>query len=113
LLNKKVDKKILIVDDVPENIELLEDYLSLENYIVITASSGKGALQKIKEEKPDMVLLDVMIPDMTGFEICKVIKNDSETRFTQILMLTTLSETEDRIKGIEAGADDFLIKPIR
>jgi DNA-binding response OmpR family regulator len=97
----------------PENIELVEDYLSVEPYDVITARSGREALLKVKEEKPDLVLLDVMIPDMTGFEICKTIKDDPETQFTQILMLTALAGLEDRIKGIEAGADDFLIKPIK
>lgn len=111
--NKKNKLKILIVDDMPENIELVEDYLSVEPYDVITARSGREALLKVKEEKPDLVLLDVMIPDMTGFEICKTIKDDPETQFTQILMLTALAGLEDRIKGIEAGADDFLIKPIK
>lgn len=111
--NKKNKLKILIVDDMPENIELVEDYLSVEPYAVITARSGREALLKVKEEKPDLVLLDVMIPDMTGFEICKTIKDDPETQFTQILMLTALAGLEDRIKGIEAGADDFLIKPIK
>lgn len=111
--NKKNKLKILIVDDMPENIELVEDYLSVEPYDVITAHSGREALLKVKEEKPDLVLLDVMIPDMTGFEICKTIKDDPETQFTQILMLTALAGLEDRIKGIEAGADDFLIKPIK
>jgi two-component system, cell cycle response regulator len=113
LPNKKNKLKILIVDDMPENIELVEDYLSVEPYAVITARSGREALLKVKEEKPDLVLLDVMIPDMTGFEICKTIKDDPETQFTQILMLTALAGLEDRIKGIEAGADDFLIKPIK
>lgn len=111
--NKKNKLKILIVDDMPENIELVEDYLSVEPYDVITARSGREALLKVKEEKPDLVLLDVMIPDMTGFEICKTIKDDPEIQFTQILMLTALAGLEDRIKGIEAGADDFLIKPIK
>ena len=113
LLGKKSKQKILIVDDIPENIELLEDLLSLESYLVINASNGKKALHKLKEEKPDLVLLDVVMPDMTGFEVCRIIKNDPETQFIQVLMLTALSESEDRIKGIEAGADDFLIKPIR
>jgi len=113
LLNKKNKQKILIVDDIPENIELLEDYLSMEPYAVITASSGKEALLKVKEEKPDLILLDVMIPEMSGYDVCKTIKGDPETQFIQVLMLTALSELEDRIKGIEAGADDFLMKPIR
>jgi two-component system cell cycle response regulator len=112
LLNEKSKPKILIVDDMPENIELIEAYLSLEPYDVITASSGKEALQKLKEEKLDMILLDVMMPEISGYDVCKIIKNDPETQFIPVLMLTALSDIEDRIKGIEAGADDFLTKPI-
>lgn len=104
--------KILIVDDVLENIELIEAYLSVEPYDVITASSGKEAIQKLKEEKLDLILLDVMMPEISGYEVCKIVKDDPETQFIPVLMLTALSEIEDRIKGIEVGADDFLTKPI-
>jgi response regulator RpfG family c-di-GMP phosphodiesterase len=112
LLNEKSKPKILIVDDMPENVELIEAYLSLEPYDVITAYGGKEALQKLKEEKLDMILLDVMMPEITGYDVCKIIKNDPETQFIPVLMLTALSDIEYRIEGIEAGADDFLTKPI-
>jgi DNA-binding response OmpR family regulator len=112
LQNKNNKPKILIVDDVLENIELIEAYLSVEPYDVITASSGKEAIQKLKEEKLDLILLDVMMPEISGYEVCKIVKDDPETQFIPVLMLTALSEIEDRIKGIEVGADDFLTKPI-
>jgi two-component system, cell cycle response regulator len=112
LLNEKSKPKILIVDDIPENIELVEACLSMEPYDIVTAHGGKEAIQILKEEKLDMILLDVMMPEISGYEVCKIIKNNPETQFIPVLMLTALSELEDRIKGIEAGADDFLIKPI-
>ncbi|WP_243685436.1 response regulator [Methanosarcina barkeri] len=110
--NENIKPKILIVDDVPENIELIEAYLSVETYALITASSGKEAIQKLKEEKLDMILLDVMMPEVSGYEVCKIVKNNPETQFIPVLMLTALSDIKDRITGIEAGADDFLTKPI-
>ncbi len=110
--SEKSKPKILIVDDVPENVDLIEAYLSLEPYDVITANSGKEAIQKLKEDKLDMILLDVMMPEISGYDVCKIVKSDPETQFIPVLMLTALSELEDRIKGIDAGADDFLTKPI-
>jgi two-component system cell cycle response regulator len=104
--------KILIVDDEEINVELMEAYLLSEPYTTITAYGGKEALRKVREEKPDMVLLDVMMPEVDGYEVCRLLKADSETQFTPVLMLTALSELEHRIRGIDVGADDFLTKPI-
>ena len=76
LPSKRNKLKLLIVDDMPENIEIVEAFLSVEPYDVITARSGKEALLKVKEEKPDLILLDILIPDMSGYEVCKIIKDD-------------------------------------
>jgi len=112
LLNEKNKPKVLIVDDMKENVELMEAYLAVEPYEVISAYGGKEALQKVKEEKPDIILLDVMMPEVNGYEVCKILKENPETQFIPVLMLTALSELEDRIRGIDVGADDFLTKPI-
>jgi len=112
LLNEKIKPKILIVDDMKENVELMEAYLAVEPYEVVSASGGKEALQKVKNENPDIILLDVMMPELNGYEVCKILKENPETQFIPVLMLTALSELEDRIKGIDVGADDFLTKPI-
>ncbi|MDD3043290.1 MAG: methanogen output domain 1-containing protein [Methanosarcinaceae archaeon] len=104
--------KVLIVDDMPQNVELMEAFLATEPYELIRACDGKEALQQVKYENPDIVLLDVMMPVMDGFEVCRILKNDINTQFIPVLMLTALSELNDRIKGIDAGADDFLTKPI-
>jgi two-component system cell cycle response regulator len=107
-----VTAQILVVDDVPANIKLLEAKLASEYYDVITAKDGFEALQKAKENKPDLVLLDVMMPGMDGFETCKKIKEDNATSHIPVVMVTALSEKSDRLKGLDAGADDFLTKPI-
>ena len=103
---------ILVVDDIPENVELLEAYLIPEKYDVVTAYNGIEALERVKETPPDIVLLDVMMPQMDGFEVCQNLKNDEQTQFVPVVMVTALKERDDKIKGIEAGADDFLTKPI-
>jgi signal transduction histidine kinase len=104
--------KILAVDDEPWNLELLEAILTNQGYRVVTAADGIEALQKIAEERPDLILLDVMMPHLDGFSLCRKLRSDPETRFIPIVMVTSLREAEDRIQGIEAGADDFLSKPV-
>ncbi len=104
--------QILVVDDVPANVKLLEAKLSSEYYDVITASDGFEALKKVKEHKPDLILLDVMMPGMDGFEVCQKLKADKEVSHIPVVMVTALSEKSDRLKGLEAGADDFITKPI-
>jgi len=103
--------KILVVDDEPINVELLEAYL-IGEYNILTAYNGEEALEKVKSEHPDLILLDIMMPGMDGYEICRILKNDSLTQFIPIVMVTALSERDDRIKSIEVGADEFLTKPV-
>jgi len=104
--------KILVADDVPANIKLLEAKLSSEYYDVLTARDGYEAIQVAREKKPDLILLDVMMPGMDGFEACKKLKSDAQTVDIPVVMVTALSDQSDRVKGLEAGADDFLTKPI-
>ena len=104
--------QILVVDDVPANIKLLEAKLSSEYYDVVTAKDGPEAIELTKKRKPDLVLLDVMMPGMDGFEVCRKLKEDAEVSHIPIVMVTALSEKSDRLKGLEAGADDFITKPL-
>lgn len=104
--------KILVVDDDLRNVELLEAHLSNAGYDVVKASDGEGALRRIEEGTIDLILLDVMMPKLNGFEVCKRIKGDEKTRFIPVVMITALREVEDKIRGIEAGTDDFLDKPV-
>jgi adenylate cyclase len=104
--------KILVVDDTPRNVKLLADLLAVKGYAAVTAASGQEALDKIEREQPDLVLLDVVMPEMSGYEVCRKIREIPETRALPVVMVTALDPSEERIKGIEAGADDFLTKPI-
>jgi two-component system, cell cycle response regulator len=104
--------QILVVDDVQANIKLLEAKLASEYYDVIAAKDGFEALKAAKEHKPDLVLLDVMMPGMDGFEVCRKLKEDTDLSHIPVVMVTALSDKSDRLKGLESGADDFLTKPI-
>lgn len=110
-MNGQKKGKLLIVDDESLNVKLLEAYL-MHEYEIISASGGIEALEKVELHSPDLILLDLMMPDITGYEVCETLKNSEKTRFIPIIMVTSLSSLEDRIKGINAGADDFLTKPL-
>ena len=107
-----MSQKILVVDDTAVNVKLLADLLGAKGYDVATAASGKEALDKIEAEPPDIVLLDVMMPGMTGYEVCKKLRENRATATLPVVMVTALDPGQERVKGIEAGADDFLTKPI-
>ena len=110
-MTEETRPKILVVDDEPMNVDLLEVHLSVD-YDVVTASSGEEAIEKVKAEKPDLILLDIMMPGMDGYEVSKRLKSDPDTRFIPIILVTALSEVSDRIKGSDAGSDEFLTKPV-
>src|SRR3989475_5313650 len=105
-------QKILVVDDMPVNVKLLADLLTVKGYTVVTAASGAEALAKVEKEQPGLVLLDVMMPGMSGYDACRKIRENPATAMLPIIMVTALDPAQERVKGIEAGADDFLTKPI-
>ena len=104
--------RVLVVDDLPTNVKVLEAKLTAEYFTVISATSGADALASAKENAPDIILLDVMMPEMDGFEVCRRLKADTETAHIPVVMVTALSDISDRVTGLEAGADDFLTKPV-
>ena len=104
-------QKILVVDDQPKNVKLLADILTVKGYAVVTAESGGAALELVRSERPDLVLLDVMMPGMNGYEVCRAVRADPAIRVLPIALVTALDPSE-KVKGLEAGADDFLTKPI-
>jgi two-component system cell cycle response regulator len=107
-----VTARVLIVDDIPTNVRLLEARLTAEYYEVVTASSGPQALEICNTSDVDIVLLDVMMPDMDGFEVCRRLKSNPKTHHVPVLMVTALDQPSDRVKGLDVGADDFLTKPV-
>ena len=105
-------KTILVVDDVEKNVKLLADLLTFKGYVVVTAHGGREALEKVEAERPDLVLLDVMMPDLNGYDVCRKIRENPAMAILPVVMVTALDPGQERVKGIEAGADDFLSKPI-
>jgi two-component system cell cycle response regulator len=104
--------RVLVVDDIPANVKLLEARLSAEYFDVTTAQSGPDALALCERAECDIVLLDVMMPDMDGFEVCRKLKSNPATHHIPVVMVTALDQPADRVRGLEAGADDFLTKPV-
>jgi adenylate cyclase len=104
--------KILVVDDTPQNIKVLDAILSPRGYRVVTARSGAEALHKVTDEAPDIVLLDILMPGMSGYEVAQRLRNDPASRFLPIITVTALGAQEEKVKAIEAGADDFRTKPV-
>jgi len=104
--------KVLVVDDTPQNVKLLADVLGAKGFVAITAFSGEEGLAKVAAERPDLVLLDVMMPGISGYDVCRRLRADPATALLPVVLVTSLDPHEERVKGIEAGADDFLSKPI-
>ena len=113
LLNKSTDNrpKVLVVDDNPTNVELISVQLKPFNYAITKCYGGEDGLECVKKDPPDIILLDLMMPRMSGYEVCRLLKSNPETQFIPIIIVTALKEIDDKIKAIELGSDDFLIKP--
>jgi class 3 adenylate cyclase len=105
-------QRILVVDDTPQNVKLLADLLSAKGYEVSSAASGEQALETIGKQPPDLVILDIMMPGINGYEVCRKIRENPSTALLPVVLATSLDPNQERVKGIEAGADDFLPKPV-
>ena len=101
-----------MVDDTPQNIKLLRDLLEVKGYAVATAANGEEALGTVAVEKPDLVLLDVMMPGLSGYDVCRKLREDPHTALLPVVLVHVARSAAERVKGIEAGADDFLNKPV-
>lgn len=110
--NAQKPPRILIADDNPQGVELLEAYLTGCDYEVQTAADGEETLRKVKQWQPDLILLDIMMPKISGFEVCKRLRADAQTRDIAIIMITALDQPSDIDRAVEAGTDDFKTKPI-
>ncbi len=104
-------KKILVIDDYPDNVFLLQNRLEREGFEVVKAYDGTMGIQKAIEEKPDLILLDIMMPDISGFDVCKTLTTREDTKLIPIILVTALSETESLKKGLQSGAFDYVKKP--
>ena len=103
---------LLVIDDIPENLTVLRKCLTDHHYRVAVARNGKVALERVKRIRPDLILLDVLMPGMDGFEVCRQLKQDDMTRAIPVIFMTALDTSEDKVKGFEAGAEDYVTKPL-
>jgi len=110
---EQVKGTILIVDDTPANVSILFDFLAESGYKVLVAQEGKRAIQKAEYAIPDLILLDIMMPGIDGFETCKVLKSTEKTKDIPIIFMTALADTIDKVKGFKLGAADYITKPIQ
>ncbi|MDQ3556113.1 MAG: response regulator [Gemmatimonadota bacterium] len=106
------DATILVVDDHPDNVEILRTFLESRGYTVAEATDGQSALAKMDQLRPALVLLDVMMPGMDGWEVCRTIKNHPELGDTRVVMVTAKSDFQDKFEGLRSGADDYVVKPV-
>lgn len=104
--------RVLVVDDEPRNVQLLHDLLVSRGYTVVTAPDGEQGLAQAREQRPDVILLDIMMPRLSGFEVCRRLKSEPATAMIPVLLVTSLDARQDRLEGIGAGANDFITKPI-
>lgn len=104
--------KILLVDDTPANLDLLVDYLTAANFEVFVAENGSSALERLRHVQPDLILLDLLMPGMSGFEVCKTLKANLQTRHIPVIFLTAREETADKVKGFAVGGIDYITKPL-
>ena len=111
-LDAGVTPRVLVVDDNEQNLELLQAYLEDVDCRVLAAYSGAQAMKIIRQERPDLILLDVMMPEMSGFEVCRQVRNDPDIKHIPVIMVTALNEFGDIQRGIDCGTDDFLSKPV-
>src|SRR2546422_11630446 len=105
-------EKVIDVDVMPVNVKLLADLLAVKGYAVVMVANGAEALAKVDKEQLGLVLLDVMMPGMSGYDVCRKLRENPATAMLPVIMVTALDPAQERVKGIEAGADDFLTKPI-
>ena len=103
--------RILVVDDEPDLLILLEEHLTQEGYEVLTASAGMKAITRAKQEHPDVILLDVMMPGLSGFDVCNILQDYPDTATIPIIFLTAVAETKRKVMGLNLGADDYITKP--
>jgi len=106
-----MDKKILIVDDSPTTRELITEALKKKGFRILTASNGEEALDKARNESPDLILLDVVMPGQNGFQVCRQLKSSSVTKDIKVILVTSKNQKSDRFWGLKQGADDYLVKP--